>query len=195
MHDKHHHARYLLSGCLLVLLGSTPLPGQSSASFERALQAETDPRKVADLIWSTVLMRCGDSAFKLTESYQAILTEYKKPTFELKIDKLSPSDRLNGMEWSGRAVLHTIASRTIYAVYGDSKERPLCCLALPPLLWSSWETPQYPEAGEASYTFWRKNHTWTVDSLYLPERKFSCAEAIAKEPFAKYKVRNPAEAR
>ena len=177
--------RHIAIRCCFVIAAAVPgslmSQPQPLASIDVALRTESDPRKIADLIWSTVFLRCGESYFSLQEdSHTAVLTEYKRPTFSLVPQKVSPADSLNGVQWAGVAKMRPIAARRIDLGYDNSAPG-----------WSEWIGPDVISAFSGmAFGLSRTNGRWSWPDLtyLLISRKLSCADAASKDPFARYKL-------
>src|SRR5579863_8234634 len=73
-----------------VLWGASLMMGQARP---HVLDAEPDPAKAAQLLWTKVLTHCGDSYYLLAHSSDDWdLTEYKEPRLDFHADTLSLAD-------------------------------------------------------------------------------------------------------
>jgi len=186
--------RHIAIRCCFIIAAAVPgsLMGQTPSlpSLDAALRTEPDAQKLANLIWSTTFVRCGDTYFAFEEEpLSAVLVEYKKPTFALVPIKLSATDELNGIQWRGRAQMDFVASRSIE--FKAPQTLPVSMREHPQQpTWTEW-IPR-DSLFHVGFRMTRKNGRWSVPQLYtnsaLISRRLSCKDVTAKEPFAGYQL-------
>jgi hypothetical protein len=98
----------------------------SSCGVTSALKSE--PEKMADEYWKKTLTKCGDHYFTLNSVHDmgTGISEYQGVSFAIEDFGMSDANRLNGYEWSGRAVADCRATRYSNAESGGT--------------WTDWQT-------------------------------------------------------
>jgi len=71
-------------------------------------------RDVAEGLWKTVVVKCGESHFAIVKPSLLKgleLTEYKGVTFTVHADEVTEADRRSGIRWKGHTTMNAASSR------------------------------------------------------------------------------------
>jgi len=139
-----------------------------------AVQVPTDPAKAVDLIWKSHVTKCGDSYFSAQYDARDVfqqMHEYKGVSFKLQTDAVTGADRVNGIQWKGRAWLVS-SSRRYYTPHGPTSGE-----------WSQWVSSGGFGAtvgdilqGADQFSVFKKNGQWVTGSNNLVRfRSIDCA--------------------
>jgi hypothetical protein len=134
---------FLLS-LLLTLSSCAGKPGATGSSADAEASAQ------AEKFWFSQITQCGDSYYRVREltSGGKEFFEIKEPKVRLSPRKLTDADRLNGVEWDGKAVLEAKVVR----VWGP-KVGP----------WEPWSNGVW-RMDNYQYPMKKVNGQWTVDT-------------------------------
>lgn len=94
---------FVVSLMCLALLGTCPAQAGGPDINKEAF-------KVAMTVFDKMLSKCGEYHVLCFEGGQ--IAEYKDSTFQVVSDNLSEADKLNGLEWNGRAHMQCVATRS-----------------------------------------------------------------------------------
>lgn len=178
-----YHSDYALAAFLAVESRGLPsvLPSAPPQRSTRAsINSQTTPQAVAQVLWETILTKCGDSWFYYGLSSPGTrpensngwqLAEYRGVIFSLKPESISTAERMNGLQWLGHASMGASVHRT----FGPPVERGG--------VWSGWL-----DFGGLGVTIIKRNGEWIFDATgeFNPDafanHKLACGVATA--PFS-----------
>jgi hypothetical protein len=110
----------------------------------------------AQRFWAERFTKCGDSYYGVifdAVSLTKRICEYKNVNFSVTADKLTEADKLNGVEWQGRAYMKW----TLIRCFGEPLKEGQ---------WTKWQDGR----SDASYKVFlqRKGGEWVFGEMYSP---------------------------
>jgi hypothetical protein len=136
--------RLFLLSLLLTFSACAGKPGTAGSP------ADAEAREQAEKFWFSQITRCGDSYYRVREfkSGGKEFFEIKDPKVRLAPRKVTDADRLNGVEWDGKAVLEAKAVRAWGPTLGH---------------WEAWGNGVW-RMSDYQYPMKKVNGQWSVDT-------------------------------
>lgn len=112
--------------------------------------ADAEARAQAEKFWFSQITKCGDSYYRELDLYKGgkEVYEIKEPRVRLVPWKVTDADRLNGVEWQGKAALDATAVREWGTILGH---------------WESWSNGVW-RMSDYQYTMKKVRGEWSVDT-------------------------------
>jgi hypothetical protein len=135
---------------LTLLLFPSLLSACSGGTGHSGTPADGEAREQAEKFWFSQIAPCGDSYYRVRElaSGGKEFFEIKDPKVRLAPRKMTDADRLNGVEWDGKAVLEAKAVRSWDPTLGH---------------WDTWGNGVW-RMDNYQYPMKKVNGQWSVDT-------------------------------